>query len=287
MGPMGPDGEVVMRIRVGLFLGLAAAAGLTTWPVSAAKQEDIGRQMEREYGVVRRSDSSDGRLVDQLDRVVDRILEGVNDRRTRAEAFSLKSAKLLGGRDDKHDQVVNAFALPDGRIYVTLGLARAVQESRRADDELAFVVGHEVTHVVEKHSVSRQNEMIKAGLLSVLIGAVTKSRTATTVAGGVGAAYVSSFSRKDEYSADRGGLVAMYRARYDTSAAISMLKRLKSKGESQSKTINGWFGSHPLTENRIERIRGMIEDLRAGRDIGDKSSKELEREDKARKGKKP
>jgi len=232
-------------------------------PVAAqSRGGDIGEQMEREYGVLSRNTGEGRRLNDQFDQVVDRIVDAVNARgRRQGEAgnFRLRSAKILGGRSEKHDQVVNAFALPDGRIYVTLGLMRAVQNSPRAEDELAFVVGHEVTHVTERHSAHQQREALKAGLFGVLLGTVTRSREAATLGRGLGAAYVSSFSRKDEYEADEGGLLAMKRAGYDLNAAISMLRRLAAQGESRNRMVNGWFGSHPLTENRIDRIREMID----------------------------
>jgi predicted Zn-dependent protease len=225
---------------------------------------DAGKQIEQEYGVVGYDSSEGRRLNDQLDRVVERIVPAVNAQRSKE--FQLRSAKILGGRSDKHNRVVNAFALPDGRIYVTLGLLRALEDSRRPDDELAFVVGHEVTHVVERHSQHQQNKAVGAGVLAILLGAATKNQTLGTLGQYGAAAYVSSFSRKDEYRADKGGLLAMHRAGYDLDAAISMLNRLKAKGEDQNRLITGWFGSHPLTGNRVDKIEQMIDDIRSGRD---------------------
>ena len=118
----------------------------------------------------------------QLDEVVDRIIRAVNEDRRTAD-FRLQSAKLLGGRSEKHDRVVNAFALPDGRIYVTLGLMRLIQNSPRADDELAFVVAHEVTHVTEKHSQTQAKKSVLPSLAAILLGAATKSRTADVLLG--------------------------------------------------------------------------------------------------------
>ncbi len=259
----------VLVLSGGVLMGGTVAGGVA--PVAAQsrnQQQDIGVQIEREYGVLEANTREGRRYNDQFDNVVERIVSAVNARRARnskeGSQFSLRSAKILGGRDEKHDQIVNAFALPDGRIYVTLGLLRALDNSPRADDELAFVVGHEVSHVTEKHSASQQKEALKAGLLGVLLGAVTRSREAATVAGGLGAAYVSKFSRNDEYEADMAGLLAMNRAGYDPEAAISMLRRLQARGESKNKLTNGWFGSHPLTENRVERIRERIAKLPSG-----------------------
>src|SRR5262245_6857806 len=135
MGIMGRGGAGKMRsmrqrlLVVVLLLALAA-------PVWAA---DIGRQMEQEYGVVSRNTEEGKRLNEQLDSIVKRMTDAIG--------FNVKSHTLLGGRDAKRDQVINAFALPDGRIYVTLGIMRAAQEGKHPEAAIGFVVGHEVTHV--------------------------------------------------------------------------------------------------------------------------------------------
>jgi len=250
-------------------LPLVMALSFVTAAAPAARAaEDVGQQMEREYGVVTDNSGEGAHLNEQLDRVVRRITGAINED-SRYGNFRLRSATLLGGRSAKGDKVVNAFALPDGRIYVTLGLMRALQDSRQADDELAFVVGHEVVHVVQKHSKGQQSKAIQAGLLSVLLGAVTRSDAIGQVAGMGANAYVSSFGRKDEYRADKGGLEAMHRAGYDPDAAAMMLKRLQQKGEDDNRLVNGLFGSHPLTANRIKRVQQMSRDLEAGRPISE------------------
>jgi predicted Zn-dependent protease len=253
-------------------MGLSLVA--TTAPaVDAQRQgQDIGQQIEREYGVVE-SDTREGqRLNAQLDDVVERTLRGVNATGDGGN-FRLRSAKILGGRSAKNDQVVNAFALPDGRIYVTLGLLRAIQNSPRPDDELAFVVGHEITHVTERHSAGQQKKALPAGIAAILLGAVTRNRAVGTVANAGAAAYISKFSRRDEYASDRGGLLAMHRAGYNLDSAITMMNRLKSKGEGSNK-LAGWFSSHPLTESRVARLREMIAELRGGGDLDREGSRD-------------
>ena len=249
-----------------LALGLVAAAA-----PAARAADDIGRQYEQEYGIVDRNSSEGRRLNDQLDRVVRRVVGAINDQPGRA-GFRLRSARLLGGRDAKHDKVINAFALPDGRIYVMLGLMRALENAADADDELAFVVGHEVTHVVEKHSKNQQKQALKYGLAAILLGAVTRNEAVGQIAGLGANAKISHYGRNDEYAADRGGLTAMNDAGYDPQSSIRMLNRLKQAGEEDNRTINGWFGSHPLTANRIDRIREMIANLRSGRRIDSDSN---------------
>jgi predicted Zn-dependent protease len=239
------------------FLTAVAVLSLATGAGPARAAEDVGTQMEREYGVIR-----DTRDNDVLDRVVQRMVRAVNSDREYS-SFQLRSARLLGGRDQKHDKVINAFALPDGRIYVTNGLMRLLDKSRQPEDELAFVVGHEITHVVERHSAKQAKKSLPVNIAAILLGAATGNRAIGTVAGAGAAAYGASFSRKDEYRADRGGLIFMNKAGYDIDAAPTMLNRLKSAGEGSA--INAWFGSHPATQSRVDKMEDMVGDLHAGR----------------------
>lgn len=235
-----------------------------------AQGGDAGVQLEQQMGVLGSNSREGRRLNAQLDEIVDRITGAVNERRD-GGTFRLRSAKILGGRSAKHDEMVNAFALPDGRIYVTLGLMRLVQSSPYAEDEIAFVVGHEITHVAQKHSANQMKKSMPANILAVLLGAVTKNETLGTVARYGAAAYSSHFSREDEYRADKGGLQAMHRAGYNPNAAVTMLERLGRLGGTQNRTINGWFGSHPISENRVARVKEMIQDLRADGRVRDRS----------------
>jgi predicted Zn-dependent protease len=201
-----------------------------------------------------------------LDRTVERIVQGVNSQK-HASNFKFRGAKILGGRDAKHDQVVNAFALPDGRIYVTYGLLKLLRDSQYPEDELAFVVGHEVTHVAEHHSAGQQKKALPYYLGAILLGQVARSDAANQALGLGLQAKTASFSRKDEYAADKGGLLAMEQVGYDPRAAATMLRRLKGPSD-QNKFMNGLFGSHPITDNRIARVQEMVGDMESGRKLG-------------------
>jgi predicted Zn-dependent protease len=262
-----------MTRRTWFQMALAAFL-LGALPLAPAQAEDIGRQMEREFGVVSRATDEGLRFNQQLERVSERITTSVG--------YKLKSATLLGGRSAKNDDMLNAFALPDGRIYVTLGLMRAVQKSDIADSELAFIVGHEMTHVKEKHGKNQQKKGMTAGILGILVGALG-GRTAGDLANLAANAYTSHYSRVDEYRADKGALKAMEAAGYDLDGAPAVLQRLKDKYGDSNKTMTGWFGSHPLTTNRIARAREIITDLRTGQPIPDRTESELKREDSQRK----
>jgi predicted Zn-dependent protease len=250
-------------------LQAAFCAGLVAFaPMGVRAAGDVGKDMESQYGVIDSSTANGKALNDELMEIVSKVVEGVNkDHGT--TGFQLKSVTLLGGKSAEKDKVVNAFALPDGRIYVTLGLLQAIQNEPLRRDGLAFVVGHEITHVVEKHSVGQQKKAVPALIGAAVLGALSKNPTAQGAAGTAATAYVSHFGREDEYRADRGGLVGMHYAGFDPAGAVMLLGVLQRVGGSQNKTTNGWFGSHPITQNRLDRVNRMIADIQAGRPISD------------------
>jgi predicted Zn-dependent protease len=251
-------------LLVVLLLALAA-------PVWAA---DIGREMEQQYGVVSRNSEEGKRLNEQLDGIVGRMTEAIG--------FKVKSHTLLGGRDPKRDQVINAFALPDGRIYVTLGIMRAAQGGKHPEAAIAFVVGHEVTHVQQKHSARQQRKSITAMILGAAAAAALGARGgAISDWGGLAGNVVGShFGRTDEYRADKGGLYGMHKAGYDMNGAVELLQILEKEGGNENKTINGWLGSHPITRNRIARVKEMMTEIEQGKPVENPTEKELERDDK-------
>lgn len=246
------------------LLGMGLAAALVAAPAPVAAQGDIGRQMEDQYGVVSDNTSEGRRLNDMLERAVRGVVTAINERE-KVNDFKIRSARILGGRSAEKDRDINAFALPDGRVYVTLGLIRAVQNSRLAEDELAFVMAHEVGHVLEKHGQEQQSKSLPFYLGALLLGRVTGSNTIGTVAQYGAAAKIASYSRNDEYEADKVGLKAMMRAGYDPQGAVLMLERLASLSGGRSGGVNSWFASHPGGEARVERIKELIPTIRERR----------------------
>ncbi|HEY3376998.1 MAG TPA: M48 family metallopeptidase [Armatimonadota bacterium] len=159
-----------------------------------------------------------------------------------------------------NDKALNAMALPDGRVYITSKMATLV-----TDDELAFVIGHELTHVKEKHA-QRQSERATGGAIlgailgGVLGGSASDIRMGANILGGLTA---SHYSQQDEYKADAGGVRLMTQAGYDPKRAADAMQRLIDLyGRGDAKTpVLGWFASHPDTKNRQDRLRTTATEL--------------------------
>ena len=162
------------------------------------------------------------------------------------------------------DRSVNAFALPGGFIGVHLGLI-AMTVSR---DELASVLGHELSHVTQRHIARRIAGDSKSTLLSVaglVAGLLAASRgnielaNAAIVGGQAAAQQVSlNFSRDMEREADRVGFNVMTEAGYSPAGMVSMFERMEQAYHLMDSGAYPYLRSHPLTSERIGDARQRL-----------------------------
>jgi predicted Zn-dependent protease len=153
--------------------------------------------------------------------------------------------------------VVNAFALPGGYVYVTRGLVALAN----SEAELAGVIAHEIGHVTARHTAQRVTTGLFANLGAAVLGAVLGSPALANVAQVGAAAYVQSYSRDQELEADQLGVRYLARAGYDPRAMAWFLGSLEadSRLEAQLAGQEGRepeasiFSSHPRTPDRIRR----------------------------------
>jgi len=155
--------------------------------------------------------------------------------------------------------MVNAFALPTGQIYVTKGLLNTVE----TEDELAFVIGHEIGHVRNEDGQKALIKSLASTLaLRLLLGKKAKKYKWLFI---VQNFIMLRFSRKDEFEADRAGLHYAAKAGYDPYGAIGFFTKLKSKEKTTSglaRTILKFTSTHPLTEDRIRKARALARELK-------------------------
>ncbi|MBA3958009.1 MAG: M48 family metallopeptidase [Parachlamydiaceae bacterium] len=160
-------------------------------------------------------------------------------------------------------KTVNAFALPGGQIFITLGL----YDKLKTDDQLAGVLSHEMGHVIERHSAQ---QMAKGQLGQLLVSAVAvgasdpqqygSGQTAAMVASVVNQMVQLRYSRTDESQADIWGLKLMKQSGYDPNALIQVMEILKaSGGRGHTPEI---FQSHPNPDLRIEQIKEYLKNTR-------------------------
>jgi predicted Zn-dependent protease len=170
--------------------------------------------------------------------------------------------------------VVNAFALPGGYVYVTRGLLALANN----EAEVAGVLGHEIGHVTARHTAQRYDRATlgQAGaiaaqvggmLLGGYLGGAEGARMGGQLGGQAGSygaqAYVQGFSREQEFEADQLGIRYLAGAGYDPSAMATFLsalqandafeQKLQGRGEEDGSFLTDMFRSHPRTPDRVAR----------------------------------
>ena len=159
------------------------------------------------------------------------------------------------------DTLVNAFAVPGGHIFVFRGLLERTASSA----EVAGVLGHEIAHVVLRHSVDQLKKRQKANILVTLVCWVTgacESTVAQVAIGLGGQAYFAKHSRDDERQADSAAVEYLVRAGIDPHGIPNLFRRLLEARRSNPNAVESWFGTHPLEEERIARTEALIRNRR-------------------------
>jgi beta-barrel assembly-enhancing protease len=172
-------------------------------------------------------------------------------------------AKLSDDRNlDWHFYVVNskevnAFAVPGGYIYINRGLIeRAANLS-----QLAGVLGHEIAHVTERHSIEAmqksQTANVGVTLACVLLKACgdAVTQTAINVAGG---AYFARHSRQAESESDAKAVRYVMRAGIHPAGIPEMFRTLLDERQRRPAGVEAWFSTHPLEEDRIQHTQALI-----------------------------
>ncbi|TFH66707.1 MAG: M48 family peptidase [Gemmatimonadales bacterium] len=155
-------------------------------------------------------------------------------------------------------QTVNAFALPGGQVFIT----RALVDRIETEGQLAAVLGHEIVHVLARHSAEQIAQMqLTQGITgAVLIASYDpdnpSSQQIAQMAVLVGQMVNMKYGRDDELQADSLGVQIMGDAGYDPRSMIDVMQIL---AESSPARLPEFFSTHPNPENRIVRIEEAIQ----------------------------
>lgn len=158
--------------------------------------------------------------------------------------------------------VINAFALPGGKVFISRGLLAQLDN----EAELAGVLGHEVGHVTAEHAEQRMGQQTIVSVGAAVAGAVagvfggasagTLSTAAQTVVGTGGQGFLLKFSRDQESESDALGIRYMVAAGYDPAGMVGVLEVLKaaSEGGSNAEILS----THPYPETRLDRVETLL-----------------------------
>ncbi len=151
------------------------------------------------------------------------------------------------------DRTINAFALPGGQCFITYALFSKLNEA-----QLAGVLGHEIGHVVGRHSAERiaDSNFWKTATMGATVGVGDMGG----IVGGIGQNTLLKNGRGDELESDDLGVLFMIQSGYDPNQMIEVMKILKAAAGPNR--VPEFQSTHPDPENRIQKIKESIQKYR-------------------------
>jgi len=214
---------------------ILVVAGLPAWALSVEDEVKLGKQVMAELR------SFDLTGDESLQRIGER-LAGVVTRKELPWCFWVI----------EDWRTYNAFAAPGGFVFIT-----RVYYEKLSDDEAAFVLGHEMSHIDLNHYEKQLRRTRTADLshliLNVLIGRESRWGVATDIGA---TAYVTHYSRALEKEADLTGYQYAQAAGYDASLAVTALSKLGEQPNVHPWIVN-IYGTHPLLSSREDRLAAL------------------------------
>ncbi len=246
-------GRIVIAVIIAIIGVITYFSKTEINPITGEKQRvslsvdqeiQLGLQAAPELIQEMGGEARDSKLNAYIDKVGNRVLSS-----TEAGKSPFKFEFYLLA-DNK---TVNAFALPGGQVFITMGLYKLL----KSEDQLAGVLGHEIGHVINRHG---SEHMAKHELTQQLV-------QATQVASGgydqgmiaqyVGQMVNLKYGRDDEIESDKYGVKYLVESGYKPEAMIEVMEILNNaSGKNKSPEF---LSSHPNPENRIQKIKEYIE----------------------------
>lgn len=143
---------------------------------------------------------------------------------------------------------VNAYAIAGGRMFFNTGILEFLE----TEDEIAFVMAHEIAHNELRHCIKRVQYAAIASSIDPSFGELVQIAYSI---------YSMPFTKYDEYEADELGVWLMKKAGYNKQGAVSFFTKLeeleKEYGIDQRDAVNDFISSHPTARDRRERVKNM------------------------------
>jgi predicted Zn-dependent protease len=235
------------------FRGLAVVGCMGGAAVSGACAPQVSTQQEVQLGA-------------DYSAQINRQLPMLNDQATNSFVNQIGSqiARIADPRGIQYhfyvvnSDVVNAFALPGGYIYVNRGIIE------HADNlsEFAGVLAHEIGHVAQRHSIEQLQRAQNANLgLSVLYGVLLGRTPSQIEQAGIqvgGSAVFAGYTRDAEREADAVAVGYMVRAGLNPNGLPAFFQELLELQQRQPSRVEQWFSTHPTTQERVSNSQALI-----------------------------
>ena len=254
------------RISIALTLAILALAGCQSNPVTGRRQlmlvsENTAiSESKAAYVAMLQPLAKEGKIdsdpatVARVHEITGRLIAQAIKYRPETQNWEW-SVKVI---DDP--KTVNAWCMAGGKMAIYTGL---IQQIKPTDDELAQVMGHEISHALAKHTTER---MSRAMAMQVGLGALAISQHDSRYAGltltGAQAAAIVALelpnSRTAESEADRIGIELAAKAGYDPHAAVTLWEKMAKVGGGDGKSRNDFLSTHPAPVKRMETLAALV-----------------------------
>lgn len=237
--------------------------GAYTWQQEVQLGTEADQQIQAQFGIY----DEDPALTAYVERIAREVLEtsAYTDPQTPAE---IRNTPFYFRTLDS--PVVNAFALPGGYVYVTRGLLSYLEN----EAQLAVVLGHEIGHVLGRHSSEQaaRAQLSQLGLLgaAVLGGVVGGGGVAEGIlnVGGTGLQLLQlKYGRDAERESDRAGVAYAEFAGYDASEAARFFVALERLGSQSGSTVPNFLSTHPDPGERAQTIPQLAAQYDTGTEV--------------------
>jgi predicted Zn-dependent protease len=188
---------------------------------------------------------SDPKLEAMVNETIDRLVKASERPDLKYRAVILNSA------------AINAFALPNGQLYVTRGLLALANDR----SELASVLSHEMSHVIAQHAQIRENQARQTAMIATIANDVLRDPELGALALAKSKLALASFSRAQEFEADGIGVGIASRAGFDPYGAVRFLNdmerfaALKAPGGEVDPRASDFLATHPATPERVQNAQ--------------------------------
>jgi predicted Zn-dependent protease len=148
---------------------------------------------------------------------------------------------------------INAVSLPGGWVYVFSGLIDVCKN----DDELAGVIAHEIGHIAARHHMKKLQQSSVASIAMILVAATQGGQAASATDLAI-TSLMASYSREDEFEADKRAVLYTKEAGYDPHGVMTFMETMKREKKNDIRPYS-YFKTHPYIGERMGKIESAIE----------------------------
>ncbi|OZI59980.1 M48 family metallopeptidase [Bordetella genomosp. 11] len=236
--------------------GGAVGVERTQYMSSLVSSQDLQQEADQQYATILTQAKAknlldvDPRQVARVRAIAQRLIAQVGVFRPDATSWAWEVHVLS-------TQEINAWCMPGGKIAVYTGLLVQIQPT---DDELAAVMGHEISHALREHARERVSQQMATSVGLSVLSVVTGSTAVSDLGGKLSdVMFTLPNSRTHEAEADRMGVELAARAGYDPAAAVSLWRKMAqaSQGKEQPEILS----THPSAESRIADLQAAAQQV--------------------------